>query len=429
MTFKEKFLQKFNEVRTSVSKFGTDVFNDIKNIKTKGANKKIYITIAVLILVILAIILGVSSYKNNSKKELIDKTVNALESGNTKKLDNIVILNNGATVNNEQLIPVVRFFTEDKNRIETLKKGLESGKGAFSITMEKQNHFLYDNYLLVLKSNNLNIKTNIENTELFIDGNKTGVINDSKTETLLTPGIYTIRLENSNKYATLSNSKDVTLTKDEEVDLPLNGINISVSSNVDIATVYINDKSTETSVKDFKDIGPFPSDGSYNVSLKYKTPFGEVQSQSVPIKDMPEIKLDVDLKSSQVKTSLNNTIGKFYESVFSAIDLKDKSKIMFASEEAANEIYTDIKENGFILKNVYKLNSSSIDFDKSTIDFVNGVYDANIVANISYNVKKEILGVPVKSTDYEQKFFTKLKYENGKWQIYDVENFSLKTIN
>lgn len=431
MTFKDKIIREYEKLKNNAFALLKKHENKTSYISNKLSKYNIkfkYVVISGVI--ILAALMGfaIISFTTNSKTELINKSIVAIENGNVNSLDKLMILSNGEKIDKSNMTPIIRFFNSDKSRIENLRKGLSDGKGAYSINIEKKDKLFKDDYFLVVSYKTLKVESNIENTEIFVDGNKSGVVNKTQTVKLISPGIYDVRLENKNDYATLSNSKEVTLTADSTVDIPLSGINININSNVEAAKVYINNEATDTTVKDFKNVGPFPTDGSYNVSLKYKTPFGEVASPVAQIKDMPDIILNIDLKSSQVKVSLNNTIGKFYESVFSAIDLKDAAKISFTTKDAADKVYNDIKENGFILKNVYKLNSSSIDFDKSTIEFVNGVYDANIVANINYNVKKEILGVPVKSTDYEQKFFTKLKYENGKWQVYDIENFSLKTI-
>ena len=49
----------------------------------------------------------------------------------------------------------------------------------------------------------------------------------------------------------------------------------------------------------------------------------------------------------------------------------------------------------------------------------------SIVVNVSYKIKKKILGIDVKSESMEKNFFTNMKYENGKWIVYNVQDFSL----
>lgn len=403
------------------------LFNNISEKFKKNSKKKYYYIIAGILFIIIGINIFISII-TNTKSEVINKSISAIENSNVSKLDNIARLSNGEKINSNNLAPIIRFFATDKARIQTLKKALLSNGEAYGITIAKQKNMLATDYFLVIPTANVTIDTNDQNSDLYIDGKKEGELSSGQSVSLLVPGVYNLRLENKNEYATLATSTDVIVTENKNIKMPINGINIKITSNADDATVYINGQSTNKTVSELNTIGPFPTDGSYNINLKYQTPFGDVASPIVPIENLPDIKLDLNFKTSQMKSSLNNAIGKFYDSVFTAIDTKDNSKVVDATSEAKNKIYDNIKENSFILKNIYKLNSSSIDFDKSTIELINGVYYVNAVANIDYNIKKEILGLPLKSTNYEQTFFTKLEYKNNKWQIYDIENFSLKTI-
>ncbi|WP_297437673.1 TcaA 3rd/4th domain-containing protein [uncultured Clostridium sp.] len=428
MTFKERVISEINKAKIYIEG------KNIKKVFSKEFIKSLSVKSKGIIIVGIVVFIGLSTltvikFSSNDKKELLQKSVIALQKGNVNSLENLIRFENGDKLTKEQLAPIVKFYKADEDRITKLKTALSKGEELYSMSVDKEDKLIADNYFIGVSYADINIKTNIKNTKVFIDGKSNGVINGDKTIKFIAPGIYDIAVENENKYAVLKSEKQITVTKNEDEDINIDGVSVNVNTNIPNATVYINDTNTGTLASDFKDVGPFPTDGSYSISLKYKTPFGEVASAIAKIHDVPDIKLDLNLKSPSIEASLNNTIGKFYSSVFSAIDMQDASKISFATKDSANKIYNDIKENGFILKNVYKLNSSSIDFEKSNIDFKDGVYTANIVANINYNVKKEILGVPLKSDDYDQSFFTNLKYEDGQWQVYDTEKLNLKTIN
>lgn len=427
MTFREKILNELNKAKLyigekEIKKYFTKEYIKNMSIKAKG------IVIVVILAFIVLSTLFVIKLSSNDKSELIDKTVVALQKGNVNSLENLIRLDNGDKLTKEQLEPVIKFYQADEGRISNLKSALVKSKEIYSMSLEKEDKFVTDNYFIGVSYEEVNIKTNLANTKVLIDGKSNGVINGDKTIKLIAPGIYDVKLENENKYATLSTSKEIMVTKSENEEININGVNISIATNIPSATVYINGSGTGITANDFKDIGPFPTDGSYDISLKYRTPFGDVASGIQKIYDVPQITLDLNLKNSTIEASLNNAIGKFFDSVFTAIDMKDVKKINFATENASTKIYNDIKENGFILKNIYKLNSSSIDFDKSDIEYKDGVYSANVVANINYNVKKELLGLPIKSEDYNQDFFVKMKYEDSQWQVYDTEKFNLKTI-
>ena len=365
----------------------------------------------------------------DSKQEVIGKFAAAVQNDNPSKLESIIRLPDGQKINKQEAAPILEFFKADENRVNNVKKAFTNGKSDYSMKLKKDKKILGDDYYIEVSYANLEIDSNLDKTTLIVNGVNKGLFDEEKTIKLIAPGQYNIELENKNDYATVTKNKKVDFTKDSKLDLDLDGTYLTISSNVPDAIVYINDSSTGIKAKDFEDKGPFPKDGTYQVSLKYNTPFGSVSSEKVSIGDIPDIKLNIDLKSTGIETSLNNLVGKFYESVFKAIDSKDVNKIEYANNAAKNKIYSDIEEDGFILKNVYKLNSSSIDFSKSTIELKDGCYYANVVASIEYNVKKEILGLPLKSNNYTQNFFTRAKFENGKWEIYEIENFTLKSVS
>jgi uncharacterized membrane protein YvbJ len=433
VTLKEKVLEECTKLKTYVKNLKSksseklEFLNEHENSKKFKGSKYYKFWPIIAIGVILIAIIGVMSMMNNNKSEVMTQFETAIAKNNTSKLSSVVKLDDGTQITSEQAIPILDFFKADNSRISNLKSSFKVGSSYYSMNLKKEKRFIGESYYIGVSYQKLSIDSNLDNTTLIINGEDKGVFNKDKTVELITPGEYNIELKNKNKYSTITKNQKIAFTKSTDIDMELKGTYVTVVSNVPEGIVYINDSSTGVKASDFKNVGPFPSDGSYEISLKYNTPFGTVISSKVKIGDLPDINLDLDLKSSGIKTSLNNLVGKFYESVFNAIDLKDQTKIEYANEEAKNKIYSDIKEKGFILKNVYKLNSSSIDFEKSTVDFKDGVYYASVVADIDYNVKKEILGVPLKSNDYKQSFFTKAKYQDGEWQIYDIQNFDLKS--
>ena len=433
MTLKEKIQGEFDKLKTYMKNLKDKSDKNIENennnnIINKFKNSKYFKFWPVLVASIVLIIVFISiSFMKNTKQEVLEKFTLAIQNNNPNKLESIIKLPDGQEISKEDVIPILEFFKADINRVNNVKKAFREGKTDYSMSLKKDKKLFGDDYYIEASYATLEIDSNLDKITLVVNGVNKGIFDEDKTIKLIAPGQYNIELENKNEYATVTKNKKIDFTKDTKLDLDLEGTYITISSNIPEATVYINDSSTGIEAKNFVEKGPFPKDGTYQVSLKYNTPFGSVSSEKVPIKDIPDVKLNIDLKSTGIETSLNNLVGKFYQSVFKAIDLKDVNKIEYANDKAKNKIYSDIEENRFILKNVYKLNSSSIDFNKSTIELKDGCYYANVVVSIEYNVKKEILGLPVKSNNYTQNFFTKAKYQDGKWEIYEIENFSLKS--
>ncbi|MGL5634769.1 MAG: TcaA 3rd/4th domain-containing protein [Sarcina sp.] len=424
MTFQEKIKEEINKLKLCIKEFSNKKINN--KVKKKLSAK--YTILGIAILGVIGVFL-IFNIMNDTKKDAINKLVKGIESNNISKIQKILVNENGEEITINEATAFLNFYKNNSQRITVLEKNLESNSST-DIKFIKENKFLGSDYKIEVLNKKINITTNLDDVVVFVNNeelttikNKTGSIN------LPAFGEYDIKLEKKGDYSTISASKKIDLTSDVNINIPLNGIYITLKSNIENAKVYINDVNSNLTVAEFKNIGPFPTDGTYNLILKYNTPFGEISSESVPIKDLPEIEINLNLKNSGIKASLNTAIGKFYSSVFDAINTDNKDKIVNATDEAKNKIYEDIKKNSFILKNIYKLNSSSIDFEKSSVEFLNGSYQANVVANIDYNVKKELLGLAFKTQDYSEQFSAKLVYENGEWEIYDIQNFNLNTLD
>lgn len=420
---KEKFLNnnKVETIKEKALNFKKEKFNNIK------FDKKLKIIIIVSFCFVLFI--GcIFTVQKNSKSYVVKKVYNALEKGNSRGLSKILVIDNmNKKINQEELKPIIDFYSSNKNRVSELTSALNSGKSMYSMSIKEEDGFLGKKYMVATKYSELNIKTDIEGATLYINGVSEGVIKGKEKKiNLLAPGIYKIKLEYKGKDAVLESEKEITLTEKDSVDIPLNGMKITVKSNYPDGKIYINDVDTAVKAKDFKDKGPFPVDGSYKISMKYNSPWGEISSESIEIRNNPEINIDLELKNENLKNQLKIVMENFYSSVFSALNKANKDEIKGTTEEIKNKIYNILNEKYFILKNIYKLESVDVDLNKSNIKFENGQYTGNIVTSVNYLIKKDIFGIPLQSKSVNQNFFTEVVYKNGGWIISNIENFSLE---
>ena len=144
---------------------------------------------------------------------------------------------------------------------------------------------------------------------------------------------------------------------------------------------------------------------------------------------MPEIKINIDLKSDEIISEIDSTIKEFYNSVFTALNSKNKEDIIYATDEVKSQVYDVLSKKYFIFKNKYQISNLDIKMENSEVSYINNEYIANIVINVSYTVNKNILGVNIKKDKYKEDFFTKVKYSDGKWIIYKLDNFSISGID
>ena len=215
---------------------------------------------------------------------------------------------------------------------------------------------------------------------------------------------------------------EIKSLKDENININLSAVMVTVSSNVKDASVIINGKDSGILVKNFKDIGPMPSDGTVKISLRKEFPWGTIDREEVEVKDNKNININIDIANDKLWDEAQNTVNKFYKSVIDALNNEDKSLIEASTEKAKDKIYGILEKNYFIFKNQYDMTSLNIDKEKSHFEYNNGDYKGTVVCDINYDVSMKLFGFL--KDENSKSFFTKLIYKDNEW-IVDDENFSL----
>lgn len=417
----DKLKENIKEVGHKVSSF----INKGKNKIIKEKDPKIIIVCLIALIGIIVFLYGNVSSK---RSDVIEQLSNSLNKGNERALMNLIEegdKNSGIT--KEELTPYIDFFKEDKNRINKLIHSLENGDEAYSTKLESKKSFWGEKWYLVIEKRDLIVSSNFQEANVYLNNNFIGITNSSGSLKIpdLVPGVYNLKVEKKAYNSNLVEEKSIILMDDNKIDIPLNGTLITVKSSFDDSNVYINGEDSGIKVRDFKDVGPFPKDGSTYLTIKCNTPWGEIDSEKVYINDHPEIKIELELKNTVIKDDVEKVVKEFYNSVFQSLNSQDKSDIKDATAEVKDNVYNTLSQKYFLLKNDYDISDLQIKMENSSIERNHGVYEANIVVNVSYKIKKKILGIDVKSESMEKNFFTRMKYENGKWLVYNVQDFSL----
>lgn len=414
--------------RENIKRLGHNILNFYKNLKYKIIKEKdtkiIVACFATLALIIVCLYGNVSS----KKRDVIEQLSNSLSKGNERALLNLIEDGNqGFGITKEDLVPYIKFFKADKGRINKLVYSLENGDEIYSTKLESRKGFWGEKWYVVIEKRKLIVSSNFPEASVYLNDNFIGTINTSRTLEIpnLIPGLYDIKIEKRAYNSNLVEEKNVVFMNNDKVDIPLNGILVTAKSSFEDSNVYINGEDSGIKVKDFKDVGPFPKDGSAYLTIKCNTPWGKIDSQKFYIEDHPEINIELDLKDTVVKDDVEKVIKEFYSSVFQALNSEDKNYIKDANDEVKDNIYSILSQKYFLLKNDYDISDLKIKMENSSIERRHGIYEANIVVNVSYKIKKKILGIDVKSESIEKNFFTNAKYDNGKWIIYNVQDFSL----
>lgn len=407
----------------TVEKYFKDLYKDIRKIKTKGVGKFIGKRFKLVLVLTTILFLGVGYFigsLGNSKDKLLVELEVVLKDGDLSKLNKLVKVGN-RKLKSEDLKPLMDYYKENAYRIDSdIKKLKQDGETeTFSII---EDNVVFTNCYIMLKTYDVKVNSNFDESRFTIDGEK--YINSGESFKNVVPGKYLIKGVLDSKYDEIDTSEEINILRNDEIKLEFNAINITVDSQYKDAKVYINDVDSELTVNEFKDIGPFNLEKSNYIYIENEFPWGKVQSEKVYIKDIPNIKVNLNIDNNEMKSELLDLSQKFYKSVFEALNNEDKSYIEGSTEKAKNKIYSILEKSYFLLKNKYTIHDITVVEDKSEYSYEDDIYKATIVVKVSYSVEKSLFGL--NKSENTKLFFTNIIYKNNGWIVDDVENFSLE---
>lgn len=420
-------------LKDKVLKIAKRFKDNIKEIVIGEKLKKIYtykyLKLIILFIIIFMFLSGVIYGDiKTSKDSVLSKLEKSLKNKDSKEILKLIKVNDKKIrLNKKEIEPLIEYYNSDSTRIKELISLLEKNQEVNSLKLIETNGFLIKKYFLSLTLRNLEIESNFEDSKVYLNNELMGVTNSSgKIDLLnLVPGKYDLKVEKESEYSRLSEEKNIIISSNSKEKINLEGRLISLDSNFKDADVYIDDTNSGLKVNEFKNIGPFKTDGSIGLSLKVNTPWGELSSDKIYINKYPQINININLKNDKIISGINDIINKFYNSVFESLNSKDKSLIIKGTKEVKDEIYNILMKKYFIIKNYYKIQDLQIKIENSEIVVDNGEYKGNIVVSVGYTVEKKILGISFQQKKYIESFFTKVRYINGQWEVYKVNNFTL----
>ena len=391
----------------------------------------VFITFSNLLLGSLSFIFLGSLVGDITHKEdvFIKKVERALEKGSSTSILNFIRSSEGIELTKNDIKPLVEFYKEDTSRIKTLIESLRKGRSVYSLTLCKDDKS--NNYYLNLELKDIEIVSNFRGSNVYINGVSKGEIDDDGKLIVgnLVPGLYNIEIEKESDYGSIKENTDIIVVDNSNINIPLNANLVTVNSNFQDGIVYINGKNSNTKVRDFVNVGPFDQDEVTTLMVKAETPWGILSSNEYAIGEYPIIELNIDLKNNKVLDGVNDTINRFYFSVFKSLNSENKDDIINANDEVRNNVYSILNKQYFWLKNSYEVSDLDIKINNSEINYDGSNYTGNIVVTIGYKIKKQIFGISIKSEEYSENFFTQIKYENNQWIVCDINNFSLEGLN
>ena len=328
---------------------------------------------------------------------------------------------NGEKISKEDLKPLSEYYSENQEKVNQIIKQLRSNNKGGYFTLINEKKLFFDNYHLEITPVSLEIETNFNETKLFLNNKE---VLSTKIDKKLIPGKYVLRGELETLYGIVEEEKEVYIMEDLDYKLDIPATNITLTSNFEDASVFINNEDINKKVKDIQNFGPIPLEKDIRIYLQKELPWGTVKSEEVKVGNLPNININVDIVNDKLISDINEATKEFYESVFNALNKSDYNLIVNAEDDANYKIYTSIKRESLFLKNNYELNDLQTEVKNSEFYFEDGVYKGKIVIKLSYNISKKIL--PFLDKNVEEMFLTNMEYKDGNWIVNDVQKFNLE---
>ena len=396
---------------------------DIKNIKEIGVKtlwERNRFKFVIMFISIFAIFIFLLSSFGLSKEEVLSKFELALINGNSSTLAQYVKVEN-EKVSSKELQPLIDGYDKDKVRIKKIVNELRKVGKSGNFTVESRKGFLKEKYYIDINTINVSFITNINDVDIEFSNKRFNLIDKAEFDVI--PGTYKVLYTYKTEYGDISESKIVNLMEDETVEINVDGRYITLYSNFDDAKVFINDLDTGLEAKDVKNYGPLPKDKDIKIHLEREFPWGKINSEEVLISNDQYIKLDINMVNDELNNMIDEKVNEFYFSSFEALNSKDKSLILGATEEVKEMVYNYINEKAFLLSNNYEITDLSVEIEKSDFKYEDNIYKASLVTRIDYSVYKKLL--PFVKNSSESSFILNLEYENEDFIIKGIQKIDI----
>ncbi|WP_148323668.1 TcaA 3rd/4th domain-containing protein [Clostridium cuniculi] len=396
---------------------------DIKNIKEIGVKtlwERNRLKFLIMFISIFAIFIFLLSSFGLSKEEVLSKFELALINGNPSTLAQYVKVEN-EKVSSKELQPLIDGYDKDKVRIKKIVNELRKVGKSGNFTVESRKGFLKEKYYIDINTINVSFITNINDVDIEFSNKRFNLIDKAEFDVI--PGTYKVLYTYKTEYGDISESKIVNLMEDETVEINVDGRYITLYSNFDDAKVFINDLDTGLEAKDVKNYGPLPKDKDIKIHLEREFPWGKINSEEVLISNDQYIKLDINMVNDELNNMIDEKVNEFYFSSFEALNSKDKSLILGATEEVKEMVYNYINEKAFLLSNNYEITDLSVEIEKSDFKYEDNIYKASLVTRINYSVYKKLL--PFVKNSNESSFILNLEYENEDFIIKGIQKIDI----
>lgn len=410
---------KVEEIAGQVASSRSEMQIETKPVKSK---KNMFLLIGFVI--VFAILFG--AYKFGASKFSKEKQVNAMieafQNKDVNAIDEILKVDDPTLkVKTEDIKAYIRYLKDNPSynkallsylQKETVNEKLASDKASFKdgkIIEDGKEWFLYPKYKFSMKSYYMNVSTTAKNAEIYVNDKKETELSSDKTSKELGPyfpGTYVVKAKAKTELAELETEKEVDLADEKngtvEVNLSLEGNYVTISSDENDATVFVNGKKRGKLNYGSYKLGPVPTDETVEVHLEKNAEFGVMKSESIKVGDQSTYYLKFPKEAS------SSAVGDFVQ----------------------NHIYNNVRAialNDFsLIENDYDKSGKSYKEDRDYLQYLQkkGITEDLLTMNIR-NVERQS-ATKYKVTTYEEYH---IRYGDGSVKFKSFNNDHIVTVN
>ncbi len=393
-----------------------------------------FIIISLLFVLIIGLFGFYLGVLNSDKAYSINKFEKALVKNDSRAaLKYLSFKDNEINLTKDNLQPFLDYINTSPERRKNLINYLnsnESLKEGNMVILKTVGNWPFKKWKIELQPVYLSFSTEFKNTELYLNNilfDKSDTDGYSNKLGPIIPGKYSIATVLTNEYGSSKAEKEIQLLSGLiAVSLSPPAAMVNLQGNYPEAEVYINDKPTSIKIKDFKNIGPIPINNTFTVHAEMSFPWGKTISEKKTFSQLPELRLDINPLTDELRATLEQVYTEFYQSFFIALNQNDVSLIKHSSPEVSQSVFNRYKNTALILKDSYKMKSIQWEQNAIGVKTQNTVYKANAVINLEFDKQKNIFGFPFLTKPESLSLQTILSYDekNNRWFVSEVNEIS-----
>lgn len=414
---------KFNEFLSIIKNYIEKLELYLKKINKEkillDIKEKKYLITSITIFIIVLLTIVAKGFVVTKDELLKDLEVSMRKGRVSKIYGDILVFDEKVSI--QELNPLLKYYSEENEKINMLLSELKSNGTSGVFTIKSNKKAIWQNYYLEISTVGMKVNCNFPNAKIFLNDKE---IKGSNVKRGLIPGTYVVKAQLETNYGEVEKEVEVSLMQNEEVSINLDAIDLSITSNFNDANVLINDEDINKKVSEFGSVSIVPTDKNIYIQLQREFPWGVIKSEKMKINNSPNINLDISVVNEKLTTEIEGVVDKFYESVFDALNKKDSSLIASTNEEVQKKIYDDINKKSLILPNNYEIRGLETKIENSEFKYENNVYEAQIVVKINYSIYKKLFSLF--ESEEENMFLTNIELVGDKWFVKGIQKFDLE---